>query len=52
MQTKNILLGLLSLTAIAEASTIHRPFDSIVNRRALRSLQSRQDVEASRFRGS
>ncbi|KAI3340908.1 hypothetical protein F4824DRAFT_496510 [Ustulina deusta] len=52
MQTKNILLGLLSLTAIAEASTIHRPFDSIVNRRALRSLQSRQDVEASRFRGN
>ncbi|KAI0542727.1 hypothetical protein GGR58DRAFT_168544 [Xylaria digitata] len=49
MQTKNILLGLLSLTAIAEASAIHRPFDNIVNRRAARSLQGRQDVQADRF---
>ncbi|KAI0487309.1 hypothetical protein F4859DRAFT_250410 [Xylaria cf. heliscus] len=49
MQTKNILVGLLSLTAIAEASAINRPFDNILNRRGLRSLQGRQDVQANRF---
>ncbi|KAI0972103.1 hypothetical protein F4678DRAFT_68676 [Xylaria arbuscula] len=47
MQTKNILLGLLSLTAIAEASAIHRPFDNIVERRELRYLQDRQNVQAN-----
>lgn len=49
MQTKNILVGLLSLTAIAEASAIHRPFEHILNRRGLRALQGRQDVQANRF---
>ncbi|GAP87220.1 hypothetical protein SAMD00023353_2300380 [Rosellinia necatrix] len=43
MQTKNILVGLLSLTAIAEATAIHRPFDNLMNRRAARSIETRQN---------
>jgi transcription initiation factor TFIID subunit 15 len=51
MHTKNILVGLLSLMAVAEASAINRPFDNILNRRAARSLQARQDVKSDRFGG-
>ncbi|KAI1181134.1 hypothetical protein F4777DRAFT_573206 [Nemania sp. FL0916] len=49
MQTKSLLIGLLSLTAIAEASVIHRPFDSIINSRGTRSLQGRQNGQNGRF---
>lgn len=49
MQTKNILIGLLSLTAIAEASAIYRPFEHIMNRRSTGSLQGRQDANNGRF---
>jgi transcription initiation factor TFIID subunit 15 len=42
MQPKSVLLGLVSLAAIAEATAITRPFDNIANRRALRNLEARQ----------
>lgn len=42
MHTKSILIGLLGITAFAEASAIHRPFDQIMNRRAARALNTRQ----------
>ncbi|KAI8966086.1 hypothetical protein F5Y11DRAFT_211874 [Daldinia sp. FL1419] len=42
MHTKSVLIGLLGVTALAEASAIHRPFDQIMNRRTARALNTRQ----------
>ncbi|KAI0850009.1 hypothetical protein F5Y00DRAFT_261111 [Daldinia vernicosa] len=42
MHAQSILIGLLGVTAFAEASAIHRPFDQIMNRRAARALNVRQ----------
>ncbi|KAI0835393.1 hypothetical protein F5Y06DRAFT_299538 [Hypoxylon sp. FL0890] len=39
MHTKNILVGLLGAMALAEATAINRPYDQIMNRRALRARQ-------------
>ncbi|KAI1494587.1 hypothetical protein F5X96DRAFT_528279 [Biscogniauxia mediterranea] len=42
MLTKDVLIGLLSLAVVADASAIHRPFDHVMNRRAARALETRQ----------
>ncbi|KAI0397688.1 hypothetical protein F5Y17DRAFT_320730 [Xylariaceae sp. FL0594] len=52
MHTKNILFGLLGLVAIAESSIINHPFDHVLNRRAGRSVQARQNGDGNRFGGN
>lgn len=42
MHTKNVLISLLGAMALADATAINRPYDQIMNRRALRALNTRQ----------
>lgn len=43
MHAKSVLIGLLGITALTEATAISRPYDQIMNRRAARSLNARQN---------
>ncbi|KAI2466769.1 hypothetical protein F4781DRAFT_339249 [Annulohypoxylon bovei var. microspora] len=42
MHAKSVIVALLGVTAIAEATAISRPYDQIMNRRAVRALNTRQ----------